>query len=60
MDITKKVVLTLSIDECNIMKQGLLELPGKVCNPVIAVMDKQVYEQLNPEKEVSNGTKKDD
>ena len=48
MDITKKLVLTFSIEECNVIKSGLLELPGKICNPVIAVMDKQVMEQLKP------------
>ena len=48
MDITKKLVLTFSVEECNVIKSGLLELPGKICNPVIAVMDRQVMEQLKP------------
>jgi hypothetical protein len=59
MDITKKIVLTFSVEECNIIKSGLLELPGKTCNPVISVMDKQVMEQLKPTEEKSDGIKKD-
>lgn len=42
----------------NIIKSGLLELPGKTCNPVISVMDKQVMEQPKPTEEKSNGTEK--
>ena len=48
MDITKKLVPTFSIEECNVIKSGLLELPGKICNPVIEVMDREVMEQLKP------------
>ena len=59
MDIKKKIVLTLSIEECNVVKAGLLELPGKICNPVLAVMDKQVMEQLKPAEEKSDGAEKD-
>ena len=58
MDITKKLVLTFSIEECNVIKSGLLELPGKICNPVIEVMDKQVMEQLKPAEEKSDGAEK--
>ena len=58
MDITKKIVLTFSIEECNVVKAGLLELPGKICNPVLAVMDKQVMEQLKPVEEKSDGAEK--
>ena len=58
MDITKKIVLTFSVEECNVIKSGLLELPGKICNPVISVMDKQVMEQLKPAEEKSDGAEK--
>ena len=58
MDITKKLVLTFSVEECNVIKSGLLELPGKICNPVIEVMDKQVMEQLKPAEEKSDGAEK--
>ncbi len=58
MDITKKIVLTFSVEECNVIKSGLLELPGKICNPVLAVMDKQVMEQLKPAEEKSDGAEK--
>ena len=58
MDITKKLVLTFSVEECNVIKSGLLELPGKICNPVIAVMDEQVMEQINPQEEKIDGTEK--
>lgn len=58
MDIAKKIVLTFSVEECNIIKEGLLELPGKICNPVIVVMDKQVMEQLKPQEEKIDGTEK--
>lgn len=62
MDIKKKLVITLSIEECNVIKLSLAKSVGlswEQVNPVICEFDKQVMEQLKPVEEKSDGVKKD-
>ena len=61
MDIKKKIVLTLSLEECNIIKLSLAKSVGlswEQVNPVICEFDKQVMEQLKPAEEKSDGAEK--
>jgi hypothetical protein len=54
MDITKKIVLTLSVEECNIIKFALAKCIGltwEQVNPVICDFDKQIIDQLKPKEE---------
>lgn len=37
--------IKLTTEQLNVIGVALLELPGKVCNPVIAEINKQVIEQ---------------
>ena len=59
MDITKKIVLTLSIEECNVLRKGLTKLTIEEAMPTLITMDNQVQEQLKPMEEKSDGTEKD-
>lgn len=59
MDITKKIVLTLSIEECNVIRKGLTKLTIEEAMPTLITMDNQVQEQLKPKEEKSDGTEKD-
>ena len=59
MDITKKIVLTLSIDECNVIRKGLTKLTIEEAMQTLITMDNQVQEQIKPQEEKSDGTEKD-
>ena len=59
MDITKKIVLTLSIEECNVIRKGLTKLTIEEAMPTLITMDNQVKEQIKPKEEKSDGTEKD-
>ena len=58
MDITKKIVLTLSIEECNVIRKGLTQLTIEEAMPTLITMDNQVQEQLKPAEEKSDGAEK--
>ena len=59
MDITKKIVLTLSIEECNVVRNGLTKLTIEEAMQTLITMDNQVQEQIKPQEEKSDGTEKD-
>ena len=59
MDITKKIVLTLSVEECNVLRKGLTKLTIEEAMQTLITMDNQVQEQLKPKEEKSDGTEKD-
>ena len=59
MDITKKIVLTLSIEECNVVRKGLTKLTIEEAMPTLVTMDNQVQEQIKTQEEKSDGTEKD-
>lgn len=59
MDITKKIVLTLSIEECNVVRKGLTKLTIEEAMQTLITMDNQVQEQIKPQEEKSDGTEKD-
>lgn len=48
MDISNiKLTFTdISLDEANIILQGLQELPAKICNPLTAKLQEQAAKQL--------------
>lgn len=48
---TKELTFTLTIEEANAILAGLQELPGKICNPLSAKLQKQAQEQLAPPQE---------
>lgn len=48
---TTEITLTVNIEEANILLAGLQELPGKICNPLSAKLQKQAQEQLAPPAE---------
>ena len=58
MDITKKIVLTLSLDECNVVRKGLTKLTIEEAMNTLITMDGQVQEQLKPQEEKTDGTEK--
>ena len=58
MDITKKIVLTLSIEECNVVRKGLTKLTIEEAMQTLITMDNQVQEQIKPQEEKSDGTEK--
>jgi len=58
MDITKKIVITLSIDECNSVMKGLSKLTIEEAGYLYGNVDKQIKEQLKPMEDKSNGTEK--
>ena len=58
MDISKKIVLTLSIEECNVIRKGLTKLTIEEAMPTLITMDNQVQEQIKPKEEKSDGTEK--
>jgi len=58
MDITKKIVLTLSLDECNVVRKGLTKLTIEEAINTLITMDGQVQEQLKPQEEKTDGTEK--
>ena len=41
-----EVKLTLSLKQVDVVIAGLLELPGKVCNPTMSEVDRQVRAQM--------------
>ena len=59
MDITKKIVLTLSIEECNVIRKGLTKLTIEEAMQTLITMDNLVREQLKPQEEKTDGTEKD-
>lgn len=59
MDITKKIVITLSIDECNSVMKGLSKLTIEEAGYLYGNVDKQIKEQLKPQEEKTDGTEKD-
>ena len=59
MDITKKIVLTLTIDECNLVMKGLSKLSIEEAGYTYSNIDKCIKEQLKPKEEKSDGTEKD-
>jgi len=58
MDIKKKIVLTLSVEECNVLRKGLTKLTIEEAMQTLITMDNQVREQLKPQEENNNGIKK--
>ena len=44
----KNFVLILNADQINAIFQGLHELPGKVCNPIVV----QLQSQLTPQQQI--------
>ena len=58
MDISKKIVLTLSLDECNVVRKGLTKLTIEEAMNTLITMDGQVQEQLKPQEEKTDGTEK--
>ena len=58
MDITKKIVITLTIDECNVIMKGLSKLTIEEAGYLYGNVDKQIKEQLKPMEDKSNGTEK--
>jgi len=59
MEITKKIVLTLSVEECNVLRKGLTKLTIEEAMQTLITMDNQVQEQLKPQEEKTDGTEKD-
>ena len=57
MDITKKIVLTFTIDECNVIRKGLTKLTIEEAMDTLISMDKQVQEQIKPKEGTQDGTK---
>ena len=55
MDIQKKILLTLTIDECNVMRKGLTKLTIEEAINTLMTMDEQVKEQLKPEEKKTDG-----
>ena len=58
MDISKKIVLTLSLDECNVVRKGLTKLTIEEAMNTLITMDGQAQEQLKPQEEKTDGTEK--
>lgn len=56
MDITKKIILTLSIDECNLVMKGLSKLSIEEAGYTYSNIDRCIKEQLKPAEEKKNGT----
>lgn len=48
MDPNKKFTVLLSMEEIQIIGQGLLELPMKISLKIVQSLDRQVQEQMNP------------
>lgn len=51
MNEQKQVTLSFTLDKCNVLLQGLAELPFKVSADVIASLRSQVDEQLKPRED---------
>ena len=58
MDITKKIVLILTIDECNLVMKGLSKLSIEEAGYTYSNIDRIIKEQLKPMEDKSNGTEK--
>jgi len=58
MDITKKIVLILTIDECNLVMKGLSKLSIEEAGYTHSNIDRIIKEQLKPMEDKSNGTEK--
>jgi hypothetical protein len=43
-----ELTFTFTIEEANSILAGLQELPGKICNPLSAKIQKQANAQLQP------------
>lgn len=43
-----KYTIELTVDQINVIFQGLHELPGKVCNPIVYEINKQLIAQQPP------------
>jgi|WetSurMetagenome_2_1015567.scaffolds.fasta_scaffold24775_2 hypothetical protein len=56
MDITRGIVLTLTIDECNVLRKGLTKLTIEEAMGTLMSLDGQVQEQLKPKEEKPDGT----
>lgn len=56
MNINEKIQLEFTIEELNVIKKGLMELPFKESVNVITQLDKQVNEKLkmNDDKDETN------
>ena len=46
-----KYKLELTVEEINTIFQGLHELPGKVCNPIVYNINKQLIDQQQAAQE---------
>jgi hypothetical protein len=40
--------IELTVEQINVIFQGLHELPGKVCNPIVYEINKQLIDQNKP------------
>ena len=50
-----KIKLELTVQECEVIMKGLMELPGKVMLKTMQGFDAQVREQLPKEEEQKDG-----
>jgi hypothetical protein len=55
MDINKKMVLTLSMDECNLIRDTLVALPFNKVAATVLDMDMQIGKQLKESESVTQG-----
>lgn len=56
MDITKKIVITLTIDECNLLMKGMSKLTIEEAGYLYGNVDNQIKEQLKPVEEKPDNT----
>lgn len=45
---TEKIMLQVTREQLNAITAGLLELPGKICLPILQYIDQTVAPQLAP------------
>lgn len=43
-----KYTIELTVEQINVIFQGLHELPGKICNPIVYEINKQLIAQQTP------------
>lgn len=53
MDPNRKLTFELTWQSVQIICAGLHELPGRVCNPILAELQKQINEQVASDNVVS-------
>lgn len=48
MNPTQQFELKLTVEQINVISQGLHELPAKICNPIMYEINKQIIAQQTP------------